>query len=82
MLLTCFIQRWGGWKWMYHTWTTTVLTFITFWANSADDKLMIIFLFFPENSLWYFLQTVYMGDSLHEMQILFSGINKKKYFNV
>ena len=26
-----------------------LLTFSTLWANSADDKLMIIFLFYPEN---------------------------------
>ena len=27
------------------------LTFTTTWANSADDKLMIVFLFFPENRI-------------------------------
>ena len=28
-----------------------VLTFTTLWVNSADDKLLILFLFFPENRL-------------------------------
>ena len=37
-----------------------------------------IFLFFPENRLWHFLQIVSLGDSLHEMSNLFSGKNKKK----
>ena len=27
-------------------------TFTTLWANSADDKVMAIFLFFPENKIW------------------------------
>ena len=27
------------------------LTFTTLWAFSADDKLMIFFLFFPENRI-------------------------------
>ena len=42
-------------------------TFTTLWANSADDKLIIFVLFFPENRLW------------HTMQIsLFSRKNKEK----
>ena len=28
---------------------TVNLTFTTLWDNSADDKLMIVFLFTPEN---------------------------------
>ena len=28
------------------------LTFTTFWANSADNKLVIFLLFFLENRLW------------------------------
>ena len=28
---------------------------------------MIIFLFFPENKLWYFMQNVSSGDKLHEI---------------
>ena len=31
------------------------LTFTTLWANSADDKLLIFFLFFPENKIWHFM---------------------------
>ena len=36
-------------------------------ANSADDKLVVFFLFFPENRIWYFMQIVSPGDILHEM---------------
>ena len=43
------------------------LTFTTLWAFSADDKLMIFFLFFPENWIWHFMQIVSFGDNLHEM---------------
>ena len=43
------------------------LTFTTLWANSADDKLMVIFLFFPENKILHFMQIVFKGDNLHEM---------------
>ena len=44
-----------------------ILTFTTLWAFSADDKLMIFFLFFPENRIWHFMQIVSLGDNLHEM---------------
>ena len=37
------------------------------WANSADDKLVVFFLFFWENMLWHFMQIVSLGDNLHEM---------------
>ena len=40
------------------------LTLSTLWENSADNKLMIFFIYFP-------------GDNLHEYQILFSEKNKK-----
>ena len=43
------------------------LTFTTVCANSADDQLVIIFLFFPENRVWHFMQIVSIGDNLHEM---------------
>ena len=33
-----------------------LLTFATVWANSADDRLMMFFLFFPENRIWCFVQ--------------------------
>ena len=43
------------------------LTFTTLWANSADNKLTIFFLIFPENRIWNFIQIVSIGDNLHEM---------------
>ena len=36
-------------------------------ANSADDKLMIFFLFFLANRIWHFMQIVSLGDNLHEV---------------
>ena len=38
------------------------LTFITLWAKSAENKLMIVFLFFPENRIWHYMQIVYSGE--------------------
>ena len=35
-----------------------LLTLNVLWANSADDKLMIFFLFFLENRIWHVMQTV------------------------
>ena len=35
---------------MYQTQYLIALTLTTLWTNSADDKLVIIFLFFPENT--------------------------------
>ena len=46
---------------------TDMLTFTTLWAFSADDKMMLFFLFFPENRIWHFMQIVSLGDNLHEM---------------
>ena len=37
------------------------LTFTTIWANSADDKLVIFFLFLPDNRIWHFMQIVSSG---------------------
>ena len=54
------------------------LTFTTLWANLADNKLVIFFLFFPENRIWHFMQIVSIGDNLHEMSKLFSGKKNKK----
>ena len=34
------------------------LTFTTLWAFSADDKLKIFFLLFPEYRIWHFMQIV------------------------
>ena len=59
----------------------TVIIFTTVWTNSAEDKLMIIFLFYPQNRLWYFMQTVSLTVCM-KCQILFSGKNKKKYFKM
>ena len=36
----------------------TWLTFTILWANSADDKLTIVFLFFPESRFRNFMQIV------------------------
>ena len=50
------------------------LTFTTLLADSADDKFIIFFLFFPENRIWHFMQICLHlfsfkknGDSLHKM---------------
>ena len=42
------------------------LTFITFWANSACDKVVSV-LVYPENRIRHFMQIVFIGDNLHEM---------------
>ena len=36
----------------------TTLTVTTFLTNSADDKLVILFLIFSENRIWHFMQNV------------------------
>ena len=51
------------------------LTLTTLWANSADDKLKISFLFFPENRISP-METICL-----KCLILFSGKNKKKKKN-
>ena len=51
------------------------LPFTTLLAISAGNKLVIFFLFFPENGIWYFMQ---IGDTIYmKYQILFSGKNNK-----
>ena len=35
------------------------------WAKSADNKLRLLILFFPENGLWHFMQIVYFGNNMH-----------------
>ena len=45
----------------------TYLTFTNLCAFSADKKLMIFFLFFPENRIWHFMQIVSLEDNLHDM---------------
>ena len=40
-------------------------------------QIDIIFLIFLENRIWYFMQIVFIGDSLHEMsKPKFSGVKK------
>ena len=43
------------------------LSFTSLWPNLADNKLMIFFLFFPEDRIWYFKQIICIGDNLHAM---------------
>ena len=43
------------------------LTFTTLLVNSADDKLIFFFLFFPQNMFQNFMQFVSSGDNLHKM---------------
>ena len=66
-----------------------ILTFTTALAYSAIDKLMIFFLFFPENRIRHFMQIVSktrfdflcklspMETICINCQILFPGKNKK-----
>ena len=35
--------------------------------QKTESKLMLFFLFFPENRLKHFMQIVSLGDNLHEM---------------
>ena len=44
-----------------------ILTLTVLCANSADEKLMIFLLFFPESKIWYFIQIISVGDNLHVM---------------
>ena len=39
----------------------------TLWVNSACEKKKIIFLLFPGNRVLHFMETVSLGDDLHEM---------------
>ena len=48
------------------------LTFTTLWANSADDKLMIFFLFFTRKQNLTVHRKL-SGDNLHEMSNPVSG---------
>ena len=70
------------------TWYFLTLTITTLWAYSADDKLIIFFLFFPENMLWHFIQIVFCSklSSVETIctkcQILFSRKTKNKNFKL
>ena len=57
------------------------LAITTLWADSADDKLMI-FLFFPENKFWHFLQIVSWGNNLHEISKPIFLEKWEKYFKM
>ena len=46
------------------------LTFTTLWANSAKDKLVISFLFFPGKGFDISLKMVSIRDNFHEMSKL------------
>ena len=35
-----------------------ILTFTIICANPAEDKFIFVFWFFPENILWYFMQSI------------------------
>ena len=59
-----------------------LLTFTILWANSADDKSMMFFLFFSENRVWHFIKLSQMETICMKCQNLFSGKNKKKYFKM
>ena len=56
------------------------LTFNTLWANTAGNKLMISFLFSPENRL-VFHANYLPRDNLHEMQQLFFSGEKMKMWS-
>ena len=58
-----------------------LLTLSMLWSDSADDKLMIFFLFFLGNRIWHFMQIVSLGDSLHEMSNPILGDNLHKMSN-
>ena len=51
-------------------------------ANLADDKLMMLFLFFPENRFWHFMQIVSYGDNLHGMSNPVFWEKYEKYFRL
>ena len=56
------------------------LTLTPLRANSADEKLMTFFLFFPENWILHFMQIVFIVEILHEMSNLCMGKIRKKIF--
>ena len=45
------------------------LSIITLGKIFSRQHTEIFFLFFPENSIWHFMQIVSNGDNLHEMSI-------------
>ena len=43
------------------------ITFTTLWAYSADDKLMMIFIFFLKNEIRHFMLIFSIEDNLHKI---------------
>ena len=60
----------------------SVLTFTTLLANSADNKLVIFFLFFPENRFWYFIKIVSIGEFAQNIKNCFLGKIRKIFQTV
>ena len=52
---------------MLHKQLVLSLTVTNLWANSADNKLVVFFLFSSETRILRFMQIVTIGDNLHEM---------------
>ena len=73
-LANSLIDMTAHWS-VWYTAKLIVLNFTTLWANLADEKLMIFFVFFPENIIWHVMQIVSNGDNLHEMS---NPVSEKK----
>ena len=43
------------------------LRIIMLGKNSTDNILKYFILFFPESKIWCFMQSVFLGNNLHEM---------------
>ena len=54
-----------------------LLLFLMLYSDSADDKLMVFFLFFLENRLCHVMQIASLRDNWHERSNLFSRKNQK-----
>ena len=69
------VKSWIFWQFQRHCFCSFIFT--TFWANSANDKLVVFLfkLFFQENKVWLFMQTP--ETDLHE---IWSFIYLKVYF--
>ena len=57
-------------------------TFANLWENSADDTLVIFFLFSPENIIWNAMQIVSTETICMKFQIMFPGTNRKLFESV
>ena len=72
-IFSCFFPEHEGVLFLSAIWYFVMLIFTPVWENSAEDILMIFFLFFSENRIWHFMQIVSIGDNLHVLSILFAG---------